>query len=157
LTTVGERRYTVAMNARVAGCALLLSVGCGYPLAAGPKPLNVEQPTFNQLWFYAAQQLDCPSKGLVYEQFGEARHLFKGCGKQIEMIVVSDHSSMSGVYTRPAAANRYSKEVNCDIHTTKEEAIDNVTRVVDGCGQRITYVFNCNYADCTWVANVTQK
>jgi hypothetical protein len=138
-------------------CALLLLVGCGYPLAAGPKPANVEQSTFNQLWYYAGLQINCPSKQLQYEQFGEGRHLFKGCGKQIEMIAVQDRSSMSGYYTRAAAANRFSKEISCELTSTKEEEIDNMTRVVSGCGQRITYVFNCNAVDCTWVANVSQK
>ena len=138
------------------GALLVWFAGCGYPLAAGPKPANVEQGNFNQLWFYAAAQLQCASKQLTYEQFGEGRHLFKGCGSQIEMIFVRDRSSMSGVYTRAAAANRFSKEVGCDLAASHEQEIDNVTRVVDGCGHRITYVFNCS-VDCTWIANVTAE
>jgi len=68
------------------------------------------------------------------------------------MIFVRDPSSMSGMYTRAAAANRFSKEIGCDLAASHEEQIDNVTRVVNGCGHRITYVFSCG-VDCTWVAN----
>lgn len=138
--------------------ALLVSVAsCGYPLAVGVKPPNVDQGTFNQLWYFAAQQLNCPSKQLQYEQFGQGRHLFKGCGDQIEMVVIRNQSSMSGLYARQAAANRFAKEVRCPLADTHEEQIDSITRVVDGCGQRITYVFSCSSVDCTWVANVAQK
>jgi hypothetical protein len=148
-----DRPWKAALTRRIApGMLLALLAGCGYPLANGPKPANVEQPAFNQLWFYAAQQLQCDSKQIHYEQFGEGRHLFKGCGNQIEMIFVKDPSSMSGLYTRAAAANRFSKEIGCDLAATHEEPIDTITRVVDGCGHRITYVFSCNYT-CTWVAN----
>jgi hypothetical protein len=137
--------------------ALALAAGCGYPLAAGPKPINVQQEHFNQLWFYAAQQLECPSKDLTYEPFGDGRHLFKGCGGQIEMVIIRDQSSMSGIYTRAAAANRFSKEVGCDLRATHEESVDAVTRVVDGCGQRITYVFDCGAGHCTWLANTQSE
>lgn len=127
------------------------------PLAAGPKPANVEQQPFNQLWYFAGEQLQCPAKQLGYEQFGEGRHLFKGCGKQIEMVLIRSHGSMSGYYARAAAANRFSKEVGCELGSTHEDAIDEITHVVDGCGQRITYVFDCGAINCTWVANTTRR
>src|SRR5437868_2724339 len=107
---------------------LALLAGCGYPLAAGPKPANVAQEPFNQLWYFAGRQLQCPPKQVTYEQFGDGRHLFKGCGGQIEMVLIKSGSSMSGLYARAAAANRFSKEVPCDLSATHEEQIDESTR-----------------------------
>ena len=142
------------MSKRTARLLLLtLVTGCGYPLAAGPKPPNLDQAKFNQLWYYGAAQLQCPAKQVTYEQIGEARNLFKGCGNQIEMILMRDQLSMSGYYAREAAANRFSKEVGCDLVASHEQTINNTTHVVDGCGHRITYVFNCSM-ECNWVANL---
>jgi hypothetical protein len=55
-------------------------------------------------------------------------------------------------FISPAASNGYAKELGCDERRTKEERVDFRTHVVDGCGQRVTYVQVCN-PHCSWLAN----
>lgn len=105
--------------------------------------------------------LGCPRQQLTYETFGQRRHLFMGCGQATEMLLFDNSSgTMTSGYLQPggaivvspAASNRYATELGCDVKTTTEQRVDFRTRVVDGCGKRITYVQVCN-GTCSWIAN----
>jgi hypothetical protein len=134
----------------LATCALALAGCWNYPRAPVAAPATMEQKYFNQLWYYAADELHCRPKNLTYESFGQGRHLFKGCGAEIEMISLGQGWN---TFVRPAAANRFTKEFDCARAATTEERIDDDTRVVAGCDHRAIYVYACLTAGCTWVAN----
>jgi hypothetical protein len=141
----------VRMRLLLCGLTMVMLSGCGAAQAPVARPPNLEQVAFNVLYEGASYELQCPAKQITYEQFAGGRHLFRGCGAQSELVVVHDQN-YGGIRPMPAAANRFSKEVPCDLAASHEEEIDKITRVVDGCGKRITYVYSCS-SSCTWVAN----
>lgn len=135
-----------------------LVTACSFgPTAVGPVPPGLSEDKYGALQTYASRNLNCPQEQLKYESFGKGRHLFKGCGEEIEMLLFegSDANAYGqGLgFVVPSPSNRFSKETQCALRDTTEERIDFRTRIVDGCGKRITYVNACN-PNCSWIANV---
>lgn len=101
--------------------------------------------------------MNCPREKLTYTSFGKGRHFFKGCDQEVEMLLYEGSDAKSLGFSRgfvvPAPSNRFSKEAKCDLRSTTEERIDYQTRIVDGCGQRFTYLLAC-HGNCVWIANV---
>jgi hypothetical protein len=56
--------------------------------AVGPVPPGMLESRYAALQYFASLNLNCPKEKLAYSQFGNGRHLFKGCGDQIEMLVL---------------------------------------------------------------------
>jgi hypothetical protein len=114
-------------------------VGCSMPVAGSVRGQAMERT--------ASHNLHCPE--VEHEAFGEGRHLFKGCGREIEIAEwKSDelHGELS-----PAASNTFSRENSCPIRATSLFVVDATTQSVAGCGKKITYERTCE-GECRWRA-----
>lgn len=146
-----------------AGAVVAGLVGCGsVPPPKGPVPSNLDRDRYGALEYFAARNLNCEQGKLQYSAFGGSkRHLFKGCDDQMEMLLLegSDANALGAAkgFVLPSPANAYAKERKCAVTATTVERVDHRTRIVDGCGNRATYLMACGYAGCTWVANSESK
>lgn len=139
--------------AALAGCAIGPMAA---PAAVGPVPAGIPEHHYGALQFHAARAMNCPQEQLGYEAV-DGRHFFVGCRQTFEMLLLEGadglaHGAREGFATA-APTNRFAKEVGCAVQQTKDERVDVRTRIVDGCGQRVTYVHVCT-SECTWIANV---
>jgi hypothetical protein len=139
----------------------LLMVGCAAQFAPmGPVPPGIHAKEYGLLQYFAARSMNCPQAKLTYEPFGDGRHLFKGCGSESEMLLLTGADAEAYGYEQHFAmlspATSFSKEVSCPIRETKDERVDYRTRVVQGCGKRVTYVNLCT-PRCSWVNNTERQ
>lgn len=139
----------------------LVACGAGIPDPKGPVPPGHDPEAYGALEFFAARNMNCPQEQLAYESFSNERHLFKGCSRDMEMIMLSGADAQALGYGNgfvlPSPANVYAKERQCDVRTTSIERVDHRTVIVDGCGARTTYLMACGRGGCTWVANVEAR
>lgn len=124
------------------------------PHAHGPLPPGLRQEEYDALQFFAARRMNCSAWELVYERFGEGRHLFKGCDDVMEMLLLkgSDgevYGARRG-FIMQAPSYGFSKRFACDPRRTTQQRVDPGTRIVEGCGQRVTYITVCN-PGCSWI------
>lgn len=151
-------KFESGLRVAVASCTLATLMACASgPAAIGPVPPNVTADRYGALQFYAARSMNCPQDQVTYATFGSGRHMFSGCGQKTEMLLLE--GTDAGAYgwgrgfATPAPTTRYAKELGCELEKTKDERVDFRTRIVDGCGKRVTYVNVCTF-NCSWVANV---
>ena len=125
-------------------------VGCsfGAVVAFGPVPPGMDAERYATLQVLAGRDLKCPIENLTHEELGEGRHLFKGCGREMMMLMLEGADAAAYGFARgfiePAPSNRFAREVGCALRETVEEPVDFRTRVVAGCGKRITYSNVCD-------------
>lgn len=143
--------------------ASLFLAACGYgiPDPKGPVPPGQDREVYGALEYFASRNMNCPQEQLVYESFSNQRHLFKGCSRDMEMIMLTGADAQALGYAKgfvlPSPANVYAKERKCDVRTTSLERVDHRTAIVDGCGARTTYLMACGTGGCTWIANVESR
>lgn len=152
-------RPAQALVATLAAVASLLVTACGsgLPTPHNPVPPGQDPDEFAALEVFAARNLSCPAEKVAYQ--GKAnRHYFAGCGDRVEMMMmVGDDARAMGYakgFALPSPTTRFAKETKCPMEASSVERIDFRTRIVEGCGQRITYVNACDFHGCSWIANV---
>lgn len=59
-------------------------------------------------------------------------------------------------FVMPALSFRFAAETGCNARTTQEVRVDQRTRVVEGCGRRMTYINVCSPIR-SWIANVESE
>lgn len=140
---------------------VLAACGTGLPDPKGPVPPGQDPEVYGALEFFAARNMNCPQEQLAYESFSNQRHLFKGCSRNMEMIMLTGSDAQALGYMRgfvlPSPANVYAMERKCDLRKTSLERVDPRTAIVDGCGTRTTYLMTCGLGACTWLANVESR
>lgn len=150
---------SLALRLASTSASLLLAVACGggLPTPHNPVPAGQDPEEFAALEVYAARNLSCPAERVAY-QAKQRRHFFEGCGDRVEMMMlVGDDAramgSMRGI-ALPSPSTRFAKETKCPMEDAQVERVDFRTRIVDGCGHRVTYVNVCDRHGCSWIANV---
>jgi hypothetical protein len=133
----------------------LLGLSCAtIPRAHGPLPAGLRQEEYDALQFFASRKMRCGASDLVYERFGEGRHLFTGCNDTLEMLLIegSDAEAYGAVrgFIIPAPSNTFSHRYSCDVRKVTDRRVDVRTRILEGCGQRSTYVAVCA-PRCVWL------
>lgn len=111
------------------------------------KQLLLAMSRYGRMQASAADHLSCPRKSVAYDASRPGRHGFSGCGGTVERLSESDwHWYRLG-------ASRFAVEMSCGLENTTDTRIDITTRVVEGCGNRITYI----WFQGNWIANVRKK
>jgi len=129
------------------------------PQAVGPIPPGLSAQRYEVLQRVAAGHLNCTADQLTYETFANGRHVFKGCGDEAEMILLEGRDAKAynpgfEMVAVPSPTYRFAKETGCAWRKSTHERIDYRTRVVSGCGKRITYVNVGDRTGYSWIANV---
>ncbi len=128
---------------------LLLAVGGGCShLAVGPVPPGVAEAPYAALQALAGRDLHCPLEDSTYQGLGENRHLFRGCGAEMILLLFEGAEAAGFGFPRgfiePAPANHFAKTIGCPLREVRESKIDVQNRVVEGCGHRVSYGNMCD-------------
>jgi hypothetical protein len=125
----------------------LLLAGC-----EAPVPPGMPESEWGALRRSAAMNLHCEQEALVYESLPEGRHLFRGCKRELEVMVLDEEHAKGGQHTvAPSPANLFARVTGCKLRETRVLRGDDGSFSVAGCGRKTTYVQQCEVT-CKWTA-----
>lgn len=132
---------------------VVAAIGCASTSAPALHPRKLEALETN-----ASHSLRCPRDRIAYTPFAEGRHLFRGCGREIELVLVTEARGPAGAEhgsAIAAASNVFARETGCPLRETSLAVLDADTESVTGCGKSVTYVHTCDETTCRWHPETT--
>ena len=143
-----------SMSARKVAAASLSALAACVP-PPSPPPHGLATETYESLRLGASQALACSVDDVAYEPLARGRHLFRGCGQEVEMLSLVVRGPAATTVAFPAPSNVYAKERTCELRRTTMQSFDDRTHAIGGCGAPVTYRLTCEGDECRWVAMET--